>query len=280
VETTTSSSGVAVVTDSTADLPGDLARKHGLTVVPLQVVLGGRVCSDGVDVSPGDVAAALAAGTSVSTSQPTPAAFAAAYQAAAGAGARAVVSVHISSQLSGTVASARLAAAQAPGIRVRVVDSATAAMGLGFAALAAAEAAATGQAVDAVEWAAVRTAGRTRVLIYVDALEYLRRGGRIGTAASRLGPALVVKPPLHIADGQVVADKARSRLVDLAVQTAGCGPVEIAVEHLAAAKHAERVATALRAHVGELRALHIGPIGAVVGAHIGPGALIVVVSPA
>ena len=80
METTTSSSGVAVVTDSTADLPGDLARKHGLTVVPLQVVLGGRVCSDGVDVSPGDLAAALAAGTSVSTSQPTPAAFAAAYQ--------------------------------------------------------------------------------------------------------------------------------------------------------------------------------------------------------
>src|SRR4051812_41483696 len=122
---------VAVVTDSTNGLPGELIEKYDVRVVPLQVVLGGRLGADGVDVAPADVAAALRAHVSVSTSRPPPAAFDRAYAAAADDGHEAIVSVHLSAGLSGTCDAARAAAADAA-VPVRVVDSTSTAMGLGF----------------------------------------------------------------------------------------------------------------------------------------------------
>lgn len=277
------SSPVAVVTDSTAYLPDGMAGELGIGVVPLHVVLGGRTGTEGIEVSSHDLAAALAERrVQVSTSRPTPAEFVAVYRAT---GAASIVSVHLSSALSGTHDAAVLAAAevQTEGIDVRVVDSRTIAMGLGFAVLAAARAAHDGAAAEDVAVAARAT--ETDVLFYVDTLEHLRRGGRIGAAAALLGTALSVKPLLHVTDGQIAAlekvrtaSKALARMEDLAVQRAGTGPVDLAVHHLAAADKAGLLADRLRARLPELTALHVSEVGAVVGAHVGPGLLGVVVS--
>ena len=276
---------VAVVTDSTAYLPPGVADKHDVGVVPLHVVLGMRTVAEGVEVSPADVASALTERrVDVSTSRPTPAEFAAAYRAS---NAECVVSLHLSGALSGTVEAAHLAAADVAdeGIEVRVIDTATIAMGLGFAVIAAAEAASAGGGVEAVVAAAEKSAAATTTLFFVDTLEHLRRGGRIGAAAALFGTALAVKPLLHVLDGRIAplekvrtASKALARLEAIAAGVAGEVPVDIAVHHLAAAEKAEGLAERLRARVPGLQAMHVSEVGAVVGAHVGPGLLGVVVS--
>ena len=276
---------VAVVTDSTAYLPEGVAESFAVGVVPLHVVLGSRTGTEGADVSPGDVASALAERRiQVSTSRPTPGELAAAYRAT---GARCIVSVHLSAELSGTYDAAVLGAAEveSDGIEVRVLDSGTIAMGLGFAVLAAARAARDGGGVDEVEAAARKTAEETDVLFYVDTLEHLRRGGRIGAAAALVGTALAVKPLLHVIGGRIAplekvrtASKALARLEELAVDRAGSGPVDVAVHHLAAGDKATALADRLLARIPGLDSVHVSEVGAVVGAHVGPGLLGVVVS--
>jgi DegV family protein with EDD domain len=276
---------VAVVTDSTAYLPDGVAERLGVAVVPLQVVLGGVAGAEGIEVTPVDVAAALSRWVPVSTSRPNPADFVAAYRAALDSGASSVVSLHISSELSGTWDSARLAAAECGGESViRVVDSRTTAMGLGFAVLAAAEAARDGAGLEEAYAAAVSSVAHTTTLFYVDTLEHLRRGGRIGAAQALLGTALSVRPILHVADGRIVplekvrtASKGVARLEALAVQAAGDGPVDVAVHHLAAPERAATLTERLRARLPGLRELYNSEVGAVVGAHVGPGLLGVVV---
>jgi len=274
---------VAVVTDSTAALPAASPLAADVRIVPLQVVLDGCVGAEGIDVSPGDVAAALAARASVSTSRPSPEAFTRAYAAAAASGATGVVSVHLSRDLSGTIDAARLAVPNAP-IPVAIVDSRSTAMGLGFPVLAAAAAAGAGADVDVVASAATDATRRTRTLFYVDSLDALRRGGRIGQAAAVVGAALLVKPLLEVLDGRIAllekvrtASKALARLQDVAL--AGCGDdaVDVAVHHLGAESRALTFADALRSRLPELRDLHVSEVGAVVGAHVGLGLLGVVV---
>ena len=276
---------VAVVTDSTAYLPAELAGKYELTVVPLTVVINGDSGLEGDQVTPADVARALAGRRSqISTSRPAPAQFAAAYRKLLDAGADGVLSVHLSSQLSGTFEAARLAADEV-GDRVRVVDSKTTAMGLGFVALAATTAAARGDGLDEVTRVALDHTARTTILFYVDTLEFLRRGGRIGAAEALLGTALSVKPILHVAGGAIVVrDKVRTsgralaRLVDLAVEASGDGEVDIAVHHLEAADRAAALADAVTMRLEDrIRDCYITEIGAVVAAHVGPGVAGVVV---
>jgi DegV family protein with EDD domain len=230
------------------------------------------------------VASALAAWGPVSTSRPTPAEFAAVYRDALDAGASAVVSLHLSRELSGTWDSARLAAAEVGVDSIRVVDSRSAAMGLGFAVLAAAEAAAVGGTPEEVYATAVETAERTTTLFYVDTLEHLRRGGRIGAAQALLGTALAVKPILHVREGRIVplekvrtVSKGIARLEALAVAAAGEGPADVAVHHLAAGERAALLAERLRARLPQVRRFYASEVGAVVGAHVGPGVLGVVV---
>lgn len=276
---------VAVVTDSTAGLPDETVSRLGLTVVPLSVVIGDRVLEEGTEVRPADVAAALVRRDSVTTSRPNPAAFVAAYRAAAAAGAEEIVSVHLSAELSGTYDAALLAAADAP-VPVRVVDSRLIARALGNCVLTAAQVAADGGTADQAAEAARDRAKRTAGFFYVDTLEYLRRGGRIGAARALLGSALAVKPLLHLADGRIqplekvrTAARAIARLEEIAVAEAGDGPVDLAVHHLAATDRAEALADRLRARVPGLAELVVEEVGAVVGAHVGPGLLAVVISP-
>ena len=241
---------VAVLTDSTSSLPDGVAAQRGIRVVPLSVRLGAREGQEGVDIDTAQLCAALAdRRLDVQTSRPAPAEFAACYRAALDAGASAVVSVHLSRELSGTWEAARLAADEVGADRVRVVDSRAACMGLGYAVLAAADAADDGGGMDEVATAASDVAGRCRMFFSLDSLERLRRGGRIGAAAAWVGTALAVKPLLHVAQGRILplekvrtTARAAQRLVELAAQAAGEGPVDVAVQHLGAAGRAEEVA--------------------------------------
>ena len=279
---------VALVTDSTALLAPEVAAARGVVVVPLQVVVGARSYAEGVDpeASPETVAAALKEFTPVSTSRPTPASFVEAYESAVAAGAEEIVSVHLSGEMSGTLESAQLAARECR-VPVHIVDTRQIGMAVGFAVLSAAEALeAGGRGPEAAQAARGRAAASTS-LFYVDTLEYLRRGGRIGAAAALLGSALAVKPLLRIDEGRIgtlekvrTAARALGRLEELAVAAAGDGPVDVAVAHLASAERAEALAAQLRgrlpALVGEVS---VGEVGAVLGAHVGPGMVAVVVAP-
>ena len=278
---------VAVVTDSTAYLPAGLADRLGVVVVPLQVVLDGRAGDEGLDVTPRDVVAALSGRRpGITTSRPSPRRLAHAYAAAAeAAGTRCVVAVHLSQRLSGTVDAANLAAADCAPIEVRVVDSRSVAMGLGFAVIAAAEAAAAGADAEAVVQAARVSAARTSTVFYVDTLEHLRRGGRIGAAQALLGAALAVKPLLQLVDGEIAlrekvrtSSKALARLQDIAVEVAGSRPAHLAVHHLGVPDKADMLADRLQERLPKVGEIYVSEVGAVVGAHVGPGLLGVVVA--
>ncbi|WP_424887527.1 DegV family protein [Streptomyces sp. XH2] len=276
---------VAVITDSTAYLPQRAMERHSITAVPLTVVLGDEALEEGTEVSARCVAQALQKRRPVTTSRPGPEIFAAAYRAAAEAGAEGIVSLHLSSELSGTYDAAVLAARDAE-VPVRVVDTGMVAMALGFCALAAAETADAGGTLDEAVAAAEKRAQGTAAFFYVDTLDYLRRGGRIGAAQALLGSALAVKPLLQLEGGRIemrekvrTASKAIARLEEIAVERAGASPVDIAVHHLAAPDRATELADRLRERLPALGELHVSEVGAVIGAHTGPGLLGVVVAP-
>jgi DegV family protein with EDD domain len=279
-------SATAVVTDSTAHLSQQEVADLGISVVPLEVVISGQTGLDGIDVDADQVAAALSAWEPVTTSRPAPARFLAAYEKAKESGASEVVSVHLSGELSGTVDAARIAAREAS-IPVTVVDSRQIALGLGFAVLDAARSAQDGEAADAVAAVAQRASESASTLFYVDTLEYLRRGGRIGAASAFLGGVLAVKPLLEVSAGRIeplekvrTAARALGRLQDLAVGRAGSGPVRLGIHHLAAPERAQQVHDALQARLPEASPTLVRELGAVIGAHVGPGVVAVVVSPA
>jgi len=282
-------SSIAVVTDSTASLPPEVAEARGILVVPLQVVIGAQAYDEGSEeATPERVAAALREFLPVSTSRPAPAVLLDAYERAALAGAKQIVSVHISGDMSGTFESAQLAARDAP-VRVVCVDSRQVGVATGYAALAAADAIGEGRSVEDAAEAASRRAAACSSLFYVDTLEYLRRGGRIGTAAAIFGGALAVKPLLQIEDGKVASlekvrtsGKALARLEELAVQAADGRQIDVCVAHLAnpdrAGQLADRLGERLADSLGE-REVWCGELGAVLGAHVGPGMIAVCVAP-
>ena len=275
---------VAVVTDSTAGLPARDTARHGIRVVPLRVVAGEQACDDEPRALPEALAAQVRDGARLSTASPAPAVFTAAYAAARDAGARAVVSVHISKGLSGTVNSATLAAAGAP-LPVRVVDSRSLGMGLGFAAMAAAEAADAGGSLEDVTAAAVGRAAGLRSFFVLDALDRLSAGGRLdappGGAARLTARAL-----LHLAGGQVeLIEKVRTwsaairRIEEVAAQFAAGRPVDLAVQYLGSPQRATALAGRLETLIPTARCRYLTEAGRVILAHTGPGMLGVVVAP-
>ena len=196
--------------------------------------------------------------------------------------------MHLSSDMSGTFESAQLAAREAP-VQVVPVDSRQVGVATGYAALSAADVVDAGGSAEDAGKAALERASRSRSLFYVDTLEYLRRGGRIGAAAALLGGALAVKPLLEIAEGRVAslervrtAARALARLEELAVQAAGSDAVDVTVAHLASSERArqlqEKLATRLADNL-DGREVTCAELGAVLGAHVGPGMLAVCVAP-
>ncbi|MBK9476222.1 MAG: DegV family protein [Tetrasphaera sp.] len=296
---------IAIVTDSTAYLPPAVVAQRGILVVPLHVVLGGQEHSEGVDVTAADVATALRSFVPVSTSRPAPQAFLEAYAEAIASGAREIVSVHISADMSSTVGGAVLAARDLE-VPVHVVDSRALGMAMGYAVLAGADlvaaraegvaegGAAEGGAVDGATVAAYieRITRAATVIFYVDTLEYLRRGGRIGKAGALVGSALSIKPILGLREGHIVplekvrtSSRAIARLEDLAAEAvesaAARGEVpRVAVHHLDSAERAAMLAERLAARLGDtVDRVEVVELGAVVGAHVGPGTLAVAVVP-
>ncbi|GAB3027322.1 DegV family protein [Mycobacterium bourgelatii] len=268
---------VVVVTDSAARLPVELREKWAIREVPLHILLEDADLRDGVDEVPEDIHERQA-----TTAGATPAELAHIYQQAlADSGGDGVVAVHISSALSGTYGTAERTAADLDPA-VRVVDSKSAAMGTGFSALAAAQAAAAGEDLDSVVRAANTAVERTHAFVLVHRLDNLRRSGRIGGASAWLGTALSLKPLLKIDDGKLVlAQRVRTvrhateAMIDRVCAVIGDGRAALAVHHVANLDGAEDLADKLAQRLPSCEPAVITPLGAVLALHVGAGALAV-----
>jgi DegV family protein with EDD domain len=269
---------VVVVTDSSSRLPADLIRQWGIHVVPLHILVDGVDLRDGVDDMPDDIHERNA-----TTAGATPTELCAAYEKAlAASGGDGVVAVHISAALSGTHGAAQLAAEQF-GTSVAVVDSRSAAMGTGFVALAAAQAAASGADLETVADQALSAIDRGHSFIVVHRLDNLRRSGRIGRGTSWLGSALSLKPLLRIEDGKLVlaqrvrtATKAVGAMLDQVCEIAGERAVGVAVHHVVNPDGAAEVAQALRDRLpGCAEPIIVTELGPVLALHVGAGAVAV-----
>ena len=280
---------IAIVTDSTASLTPSVAEARGITVVPLQVIIGGTSYDEGEPgATPEAIAEALKEWTPVTTSRPAPTRLLEVYRGLAASGVKKILSIHLSGDISGTFEAAQLAARDAP-VPVTTVDTRQVGIATGFAVLTAADVIEDGGTVEQAAAAALVRSAATTSLFYVDTLEHLRRGGRMNAAAAILGSALAVKPLLRISEGRVesfekvrTAAKALARLEELAVDAAGDQQVDVAVAHLACPERAavlqEHLATRLAGNLGD-REVTCGELGAVLGAHVGPGMVAVCVSP-
>jgi DegV family protein with EDD domain len=266
---------VAIVTDSTSDLPPALAAARSITIVPLTLNFDGQTLLDGVDITPGEFYRRLPNATShPTTSQPSPGQFAEVYSALL-ADHDAIVSIHISEKLSGTFDSAQQAADMTDATRVHVIDSQVVSMGLGLVTLAASTLAARAADAEAIVDKVESMRGEVQTYFSVATLEFLRRGGRIGRASALLGSVLQVKPVLCIRDGLVTPlervrtfERALSRVIELARAVDRGKGICAIVGHAGAEADAERVAKELEP-IAET--LMIQPLGPVVGAHAGPG---------
>ncbi len=280
---------VRVVTDSTADLPAEMALRHGIHVVPLSVIFGEKIFKDGVDITPATFYSMLERKRDVQprTSPPTPGEFLAGYRFLAGRSD--IVSLHISSRMSETVANARAAAAEGleefqsqreagDAVTLEVIDSSFVSLALGLTALFAARMARRGLSAAAIRSHVEAMRERTHSLFVVDTLEYLARGGRIGKARALVGGILGIKPILGLVDGEVgPVDKVRggrnvhARVVELFKQRVDPGlPVVAGIVHAKAPVWAERLRALVEESfsVSEMVASEMGPV---VGTHVGPG---------
>ncbi|NLN06306.1 MAG: DegV family protein [Firmicutes bacterium] len=276
---------VKIITDSTADLPQGLADQLGITVVPLKVHFGEEEYLDWIDLDSDAFYAKLLAERTVlpRTSQPAPADFEAVYKEAA-AEHKSIISIHLSSELSGTYQSAVLAKNSLPELDITVVDSRLASMAFGIVVLEAARAARAGRSKEEILTQINRQLSRVRVYFAVDTLEYLQRNGRIGKAAAWVGGLLNVKPLLTLKDGIVVPKekvrgktKALERLLEL-VQEEADGPIggKAVVLHGNEPVKAGELTEKLQQRYNFSEVI-VSSIGAVIGTHTGPGVLAVCV---
>lgn len=279
---------VRVVTDSTCDLPPEVARSHGIHVLPVLVLFGDRVYHDGVDLRPREFYDLLEKGSVHPRTNPTPKAdFLDVYRSLAPQ--KDIISVHISEKLSQTVAHAREAAAEglpkyqemrgeAERVSLQVVDSHSASLGLGMLALFAARMARRGVEPDAIVDRLEAIRDRVHVLFAVDTLEYLARGGRIGKARAIMGNLLGIKPILGVVDGEIVAiDRVRGgraahpRLIELFRERVDPQrPVVVTVAHAKAPVWADRL-RGLIEKTFQVKEILIAEMGPVVVANAGPG---------
>jgi len=275
---------VIVVTDSSSRMHSDELKQWNIRQVPLHVLVDGTDLRDGIDDVPYDVHNRPRA----TTSGAAPAALTETYaQALADSGGDGVVAVHISAALSSTFSTA-VAAAREFGSSVRVVNSRTAAMGVGFVAQAAAEVALAGADLETVEAQARSAVPRTHAFIVVHRLDNLRRSGRIGTAASWLGTALSLKPLLMLdVDGRLVLDqrirtitKAHAAMVDRVAEIVGDRSASIAVHHVDNHDGADEMGATLTTRLPQIDSLTVTDMGPVLSVHLGAGAIGVVVQTA
>ncbi len=263
----------AVVTDSTADLPGDWRDRYDIDVVPLKVIFGEETFRDGVDINNQEFFARLATSSKLpTTSAPSPGEFAEVYERLA-KDHDGCISIHIGAQLSATAESARVGAQSVEGFRVDVIDSETVTMPMAFLCKVAAESASLDEATAAVKQ---RIPGG-RVLALLDTLRYIEMGGRVSRAQAMIGTMLDLKPLLLVKDREIKSVdrvRTRSRAIPRMIEFFESDmPVEyVGVVHAQAPEDAERIAAGLRERHPDLE-IPIGQIGCVLGTHTGPKAL-------
>lgn len=273
---------IAIVTDSTADLPAETARELGITIVPLKVIFGQEVYRDGVEMDTATFYKRLRAGEMATTSQPSPGKFEAAYRELL-AKAETIISIHISRDLSGTVNAAEAARSLLPDADITVIDSRLVARALGLLVQAAARAAREGKSRDEILGLITKLMREIRVFFCVDSLEHLRRGGRIGGAQALLGTILNIKPILTLRDGIIQPfEKVRGhrialrRLAEIVFQEAGPQPVTCLIVE-GDNREAADALTNLLSGLPPGSMVEVGRVGTVVGAHAGPGVFGVVI---
>ncbi len=277
---------VRIVTDSTADLPPELAAELGISIVPLQVAFGSETYRDGIDLTPGQFYERLASSSVLPrSSQPSVGAFEEEYDRLCRE-TDSIVSIHISSSLSGTFNSALLARDRFRNrANIEVIDSRLVSMGLGLAAIECARLARQGADLKTVAQHAARVLPNIHVHFIVDTLEYLQRGGRIGRAQAFLGSLLNVKPVLKIEEGEVrPVEKVRTRakaverlveFVELFSDTSGIK--DLCILYSTTPDDVEHILSRIAPIVPRERTL-VSQVGPVVGTHVGPGVLGIAVS--
>lgn len=269
---------VRIVTDSTCDLPPEIVERLGITVVPLSVFFGDEALLDGVEIdAPTFYERMKTGGVLPRTSQPSVELFQEAYDRV-GADGSEIVSIHLSSKLSGTLNAASVAREVVKDhVHVDLIDSYQVSLGLGLVVIEAATAAQAGKPLAEVVAATRRAMDRTSVHVVVDTLEYLQRGGRIGRARSLLGSILSIKPILRVEDGEVAPfervrtrNKAIERIFEIATSRPRSKTLFVATggDYATAEALIERLRPLLP-HT-EILLANLGPT---VGVYTGPGAL-------
>jgi len=272
-------SKVAVVTDSVAMLPEQLAKDLGIRVVPIVLNLGERSYRDGIDLTTSEFYQLLRTSEELpTTSAPSAGEFVRVLEEAL-SDAEAVVAIHVSSELTSVLRIAQLAARSITDKPVRVVDSQSATMAEGFVVLAAARTAQAGADLDEVVAAAEEVRSKVRFFAFFETLEYLRRGGRVGAAAALMGNAIQLKPIVHIVDGKVTPlarprtrRKATQAMIDIMAAEVGNRPVHAAVLHADSLEDAQNLRTRLEDQFNCLE-MHVTEMTPVMGTHTGPGLL-------
>lgn len=273
-------SKVAILTDSTANLPVSWLEKYNIRVIPLKIHWGAKTFLDGVDLSPTEFYQALPSRKQLpTTSQPSMQDFLQSFENLANH-AEGIVVPLISSGISGTVDVARAAAREFPHLPIEIVDTRITSNGQALILLAAARAAEQGKSLQAVRSAAEMAVQRMRVFFTVDTLEYLHRGGRINGAARFLGTALDIKPILTFnASGKIEAlermrtrKKVLQRMITLAEETADGQPVHVAIAHACDPQTAEQFGDLVQKSLNcvDMITVEFSPV---IGVHLGPGAI-------
>jgi DegV family protein with EDD domain len=274
---------VAVVVDSTSYIPPALVEQYNIHVIPQILNWEGSSLRDDIDIKPDAFYERLSNAKEMpTTSQPSAGEFHEFFSKVAET-ADSIVAVLISKSLSGTQASAQAASDMMEDYPIEIVDSESAAMGLGYMALAAARAIENGADYKEAAEAARALVKKMRVLFVVDTLEFLHRGGRIGGAQRFIGSMLSIKPILHLVDGKIeplasvrTKKKALAHLMDVAqTEMAGKSGIKAAVIHAAAEDDGKKLYQELKQAL-QPEEIHLVELSPVVGAHVGPKALGVV----
>ena len=267
---------VKIVTDSTSDLDPALAQEFGITIVPLNVHFGQTIYKDGIDLNTDQFFDKLINGTVFpSTSQPSLGEFVDVYEKVNQPG-DVIISIHVSSKLSGTINSAQQAATTlSDRIDVKIVDTQQVSMTVGLSALGAAKAAQEGQSAEECVAIAESIAQRSNFFALYDTLEYLEKGGRIGKARSLIGGLLKIRPILRVEDGEIGQfAKARSRnmgMLKLEQAVRDLGELDdIAVVYSTDGTDAENLLTTVQGLLPEGKEPYITRVGPVIGTHAGP----------
>jgi DegV family protein with EDD domain len=271
---------IAILTDSTANLPVEWVEQNRIRVIPLKIHLGNESFLDGIDIMPNEFYARLSHSRSLpTTSQPSIQDFLQAFESLS-EGTEGIVVPLISSGISGTVASAQAAVRQFSRVPVEIVDTRVTSVGQAMVVMAAARASMQGKSLQDVRQAADDVVQRMHFFFAVDTLEYLHRGGRIGGASRYLGAALNIKPILYFdSDGKLdalerVRTKVKSlqRLISLAEEKANGHPIHLGILHADALQVAQefREQITQRLDCKEVLTLELSPV---IGIHVGPGTI-------